>query len=95
MKEKGFLSNRVYDALASEAVILTDKVKDMNKEIKDCVFCYENEKDFKRKLDYIRKNPQKAKNSAKRGRELVLSNHTYKHRVDRIIEAMRNKLICD
>ena len=51
MREKGFVSNRIYDGLACGAFILTDMVKAMG-ELREFVQTYETPEELNQGIDY-------------------------------------------
>lgn len=85
MKQKGFISNRIFDGLAAGAFVLTDKVEGMNADLKACVAIYENEMDLREKVDYYLERPELRKQMAVKGQQLVREKHSFQQRVDRII----------
>ena len=50
-----------------------------------------NHKDLDKKVDYYLKNDEKRKELAKKGRELVLKNHTFDSRVLEILSVLKNE----
>lgn len=92
MAEKGFVSNRIFDGLASGAVLLTDYVGGIEKEM----FCeylhiYKNESDFAKKYEYIQNNKKECKKAALKAAEVVSENYTFKKRVERFIEVINGR----
>lgn len=90
MKEKGFVSNRIYDGLAAGAFIITDKVKGMDPELRQCVAIYENGEDLRKKIDYYLQHPELRKSMASKGQEIVRNKHTFQQRVDSVIQSLKN-----
>ncbi|MGN0596290.1 MAG: glycosyltransferase, partial [Ruminiclostridium sp.] len=52
MREKGFVSNRIYDGLASGAFIITDEIDGMDDELNKCVAFYKDRNDLAEKVKY-------------------------------------------
>lgn len=88
MRQEGIVSNRVYDALAAEAFVLSDYMPEIEEIFEGCVLTYKNEEEFQEKVDYYMKHPKERETLAKRGREIVLQKHTFKHRVQVMMEDM-------
>lgn len=86
MREKGFISNRIFDALACGAFIVTDSVHDMG-ELKDYVNVYDTKEELNNKIEYSLKNPCECKIKSQRGKNFVLKNHTFKQRAEQFIES--------
>lgn len=91
MKEKGFVSNRIFDGLAAGAFIITDKVKGLDRELRECVAVYENGEDLREKTDYYMERPELRKRMASLGQALVRKKHTFRQRVDTMIKVMEEK----
>ena len=91
MKEKGFVSNRIFDGLAAGAFIITDKVEGMDPELSECVAVYENGEDLRKKIDYYLQNPELRKSMASKGQAVVRNKHTFQQRVDTMIRVMEGK----
>ena len=89
MKQKGFISNRIFDGLASGAFILTDKVERMDAELLECVGIYENEMDLRNKVEYYLEHPELRKQMAAKGQKLVREKHTFQQRIDTIIKNLK------
>ena len=79
MREKGFVSNRIFDGLACQTFMISDKVKDMG-DIESYVQTYETKEELNRHLNYFLENPQERESRTKKGMEFVLENHTFKNR---------------
>lgn len=86
MRDKGFISNRIFDALATKAFIITDNVKGIEEEFGDAVVTYETSDELKAKIQYYLDNPQERVERAEKGSEIVLQKHTYKQRVEKFVQ---------
>lgn len=89
MRATGIVSNRVYDALAAEAFVVSDYMPEIQEIFGDCVATFKNEEEFREKIDYYMKHPEEREKLAKKGRELVLQKHTFRERVRVMIEDMK------
>lgn len=85
MRDKGFISNRLFDGLASGAFIITDKVKGLDEVLPGCVVAYSDREDLKQKVQYYMEHPEERREIAARGQEIVRSEHTFMSRVSRMI----------
>lgn len=88
MREEGFISNRVYDALASGAFVLSDRVPGMDEAFDGGVATYERDEDLAAIIEDALAHPNERRARAERGRAAVLARHTFAHRVDSIISAV-------
>lgn len=83
--ELGFLNNRLYDALAAGAFVISDRVAGMDEEFDRGVVMYEDAADLLGLVErYVPDEPARAAVAA-RGRAAVLARHTFAHRVDEML----------
>ena len=88
MREYGIISNRIFDALAAGAFIISDDVKGLEEILQDTVVTYKNREDLNRKIDYYLKHPKEREEKAKKGQKIVLEKHTFANRVEQLIAVM-------
>ena len=88
MREEGFISNRVYDALASGAFIVSDRVAGMAAALDDSVAEYDDDAELLAVVEHALAHPEERRARAERGRALVLAHHTFDHRAAVIDEAL-------
>jgi len=89
MRENGFISNRVFDVLACNGFILTDNVKGLDTMFNDIIITYESKTELQDKIKYYLNNEEERQRLSEKGRELVLSKHTYVNRVETILESIK------
>ena len=87
MRDEGFFSNRLYDALASGAFIVSDEVPGMDDEFDHGVVTYRRRDDLIVELDRYLADPEARRAAAARGRAAVLARHTFGHRAETILDA--------
>ena len=91
MKEA--VNQRVFDVPACGAFLLTDyqesieELFDVGKEL----IVYKNKKEIPEIAGFYLKHPDKRQSIALKGRERVLNEHTYKHRLTSMIEYMKQR----
>ena len=92
MKEKGFISNRIFDVSACGKFIITDKVRDLEKVFGDSIVSYDGSRENLLELidKYINNKTLRTK-KAKKAMEIVLNNHTFYHRVEEINMMLKEK----
>ena len=88
MRALGFLSNRLYDALASGAFVISDAVVGIEGEFDDAVVTYTETDELRRLVDQYLADAAGRRAMAERGRRAVLGRHTFAHRVDRLLEVV-------
>ncbi len=91
MREKGFISNRIFDALACGAFIITDHVKYMG-ELGVFVQSYDKVGDLKKLVEHYISNPTARKKISCKGREYILNNHTFKHRAKQLSSYIKSSI---
>ena len=84
MREKGFISNRIFDGLACGAVIVTDHVKGLEDVFSsDDIIIYDKKEELEDKIEEaLHRNPVNPN---------VVSEHTFTNRVETIIEDYEKK----
>jgi glycosyltransferase involved in cell wall biosynthesis len=88
MRARGFVANRIYDALACEAFVITDRVAGIEAELGDVVDTYSGAAELRAKVEHWLAHPDERRERARRGRELVLERHTAGHRARQLVEAI-------
>ena len=94
MRSMGFLSNRLYDALASGAFVVSDAAVGIEDEFDGAVVTYADPQELRQIVDTYLADPAGRRALADRGREVVLARHTFAHRVDRDPEGGRGGRWC-
>lgn len=92
MKKYDYLSNRLFDALACETLIISDKVPSIDL-FEGAVITYDDVDDLNEKIKYYLNNEEERKLKAKKGREIVIENHTFQKRVDYILNCLKEMKI--
>lgn len=88
MRDKGFISNRIFDGFASGAFIISDEIIGAKEIFGDSLITYSNKKDIHEKLDYYLEHEEERRKIALKGRKIVLSKHTFTKRVNHILRIL-------
>ena len=88
MREWDFPSNRLFDALLCETLVISDDIASASSVFKNSIVTYDGVDDLEDKVRYYMENPSQAEKLAKKGRKIVLKNHTFDNRVDFIIKSL-------
>lgn len=88
MADEGYISNRIFDALACGAVILTDRVKGIEEVFPEGLFYYDTPDEMAEQIAWIREHYEEAKAMAIKNSREVLEKHTFDHRAERILEVI-------
>ncbi|MDQ5988569.1 MAG: hypothetical protein CSYNP_04329 [Syntrophus sp. SKADARSKE-3] len=86
------INMKVFEAMASGSMLLTNyipEVLDLFEDRKHLVF-YRNETELFELVDYYLKAEEEREEIAAAGRKEVIGKHTYRHRVDFIVQTIRN-----
>lgn len=77
MRTEGFMSNRLYDALACGAFVISDFVEGIEAEFGGAVATYRERHELTRLVDRYLADPDERRRLAEVGRPLVLERHTF------------------
>ena len=91
MKTKGFISNRIFDALASGAFVLTDNIKHMG-ELEPFVQIYNTPEELKKLVAKHLSKPIIHKQKVQKGMNIVLNKHTFSHRAKQFDLYIKTKI---
>jgi GT2 family glycosyltransferase/spore maturation protein CgeB len=87
MREHGFISNRIYDVLASGGVVVSDSMQELAA-FGDAVVTYDGPDDLRATLDRLLSDSAERERRAAVGRDLILAGHTFSHRADALLAAV-------
>jgi len=84
------LNMRVFEALASGALLITDPADSIDELFEDGkeIVLYHDEDDLIKKIEYYLSHDDERIEIAKRGKEKALKYHTYHHRVEQVINTV-------
>ena len=89
MRENGIISNRIFDALAVGAFIISDDIPEIHELFGDNVVTYHGREDLKAKIDYYLKHEEERDAKAKAGQKIALNGHTFRDRVAVMVKVIR------
>ena len=84
MIEAGFVSNRIFDATACKAFVISDYMPEIEEIYGDSVPMYRNEREFKALIDYYLAHPEERREKAERAYQITMARFT----ADKIIGQM-------
>jgi spore maturation protein CgeB len=88
MQREGFLSNRLYDAAAAGAFMISDDVEGLEEAFDGGIVGYVGADELRRLVDAFLADPAARRDCAERARAAVLSRHTFDHRARTILDAV-------
>jgi GT2 family glycosyltransferase len=92
MRDSGFVSNRVFDALASGSVVVSDPVDGLRDLFGDLVPTYATPDDLANTVRELLEDDDKRKQIGALGSALVNAEHTFANRAERMLELLRPML---
>ena len=87
MKEFGFINNRIYDATASGAMVISDYMPEIEQIYGDSVPMYRNKEELAQLLNYYLSHEDERVKKAAQARDITLKNFTYQIAAQKIMEA--------
>lgn len=93
MRENGIISNRIFDALAVGAFIISDDIPEIHELFGDNVVTYHGREDLKEKIDYYLKHEEERDAKAKAGQKIALNGHTFRDRIAVMVKVIREMLL--
>jgi Glycosyl transferase family 2/Glycosyl transferases group 1 len=88
MRAQGIVSNRVYDALACGALVISDHLPEIPERFGDAVVTYRTREELHAHVARLLADPAERAERAAAGRERVLRRDTFAHRVDALLAAI-------
>jgi spore maturation protein CgeB len=88
MRAEGIVSNRIYDALACGALVVSDHMPELAERFGDCIVTYRTPGELRATLARLLADPAERRERAAAGRALVLGTHTFRHRIDALLDAV-------
>jgi O-antigen biosynthesis protein len=92
MREHGYISNRVYDALACGAVVLSDDVPGLAERFGEAVAVYRSADELHDWIERLLADPGERRRRGALGRSIVLAEHTFAHRVEELLAVVQERV---
>jgi hypothetical protein len=88
MRDEGFIANRVFDAAATGAFVISDFLPELEAELDGGVVAYRTADELTSLVDRFLADPGARRAHAERARSAVLARHTFGHRADVIVREL-------
>lgn len=88
MRAEGIVSNRIFDALACGALVVSDYMPELGERFGDCIVTYRTPGELRATIARLLADPAERRERAAAGRALVLAKHTFRHRIDALFDAV-------
>jgi len=85
MREHGFLSNRLFDALACGTAVVSDHVTGIEELFGDAVATYHDTSELRQQVERLLADPQARRAMGSRGQKLVVERHTFAARAEQLL----------
>jgi len=89
MRDWGFVSNRLFDALACGTPVISDDLVELDELFAGAVLEYRDAGELRDFVEAALADPDAARDRAARGRALVREHHTFDHRAHQLLDALR------
>lgn len=85
MRQRGFISNRLYDAVASGAVVISDSVAGLDERFGEAVVTYDSPDELRGAIDRLLDSAEERARRAAGARDRIVRAHTFDHRVEELL----------
>ena len=85
MAEQGFFSNRLYDAAATGAFVISDEIAGLSEEFDGGIVAYRDPADLRDLIDRFLGDPEARRVHAERARGAVLGRHSFDMRIEKLL----------
>ena len=92
MREKGFISNRLFDGFASGALIISDKVKGADNLFGESLITYETRDELNDLIDLYLNDQELTKKSVKNISNYIIKHHTFQNRAEQMLNIIYSNL---
>jgi len=89
MRDKGFLSNRLFDASACGAFIISDHVKDVEDIFGENLVMYDNPDELKLLLENFLNNKKEREKKSEAGKKVTINQFTYQNQTEKILKIIK------
>ncbi|MCE7697903.1 MAG: glycosyltransferase [Methanobacterium paludis] len=92
MREKGFISNRLFDGFTAGAFIISDNIQGAEKVFGDALVTYDNPEELSSLIETYLDNEEKRTKKIEKGKTIVKEHHSFQKRVERILKVLDKNL---
>jgi len=89
-QEKDLYQIEFFDGFASGAFIISDEVEGAEEIFRDSLVTYSNREELNELINHYLNDNEERKNKIIKGQKIVLENHTFQKRAQRILEIIKN-----
>jgi O-antigen biosynthesis protein len=88
MKENGFISNRIFDAGACGACVVSDAATGLKKLFGDAVSVYHSPLELKNIIDHLLSDENERRRKGQELKKIVMENHLFSDRAEKILDVI-------
>jgi glycosyltransferase involved in cell wall biosynthesis len=88
MRAGAYLSNRLFDAAACGATVVTDRIAGLDDVFGGSILAYDDRDHLRRLIDELLADPGRRRDLGERARDVVLAGHTFDHRVAALLATL-------
>jgi len=92
MRNKGFVSNRLFDGFASGAFIVSDRVEGAESVFGDALVTYQTPEELHELIDHYSKNDDERSRKAETGQNKIINECTFQKRAETILDVLNRNL---
>ena len=92
MREKGFISNRIFDGFASGALIISDHIKGADNIFGETLITYNTPDELNNLIDKYLNNRELCQEKVELARNFVIEHHTFKNRAEFILKIINSNI---
>lgn len=89
MIEAGFISNRIFDATACKAFVISDYMPEIEEIYGDSIPMYKNEQEFKQLTDYYLAHPEERRTKAEQAYRITMKHYVADIVIGQMVEILR------
>jgi len=86
MRDKGFVSNRLFDGFAAGAFIISDRVRGAGNVFGESLITYDEPDELRTLIEYYLDHEDQRIGKSREGHDIVVKNHTYQQRAEQMLE---------
>ncbi len=93
MIEAGFISNRIFDATACKAFVISDYMPEIEEIYGDAVPMYKNRREFRELVEYYLAHPEERRAKAERAYQITMARFTDEKIIGQMAEILRRRVV--
>ena len=92
MREKGFISNRIFDGFASGALIISDQIKGADNVFDETLITYDTPDELNNLIDKYLNNKELRQEKVEIMRNYVIEHHTFQNRAEFMLKIIKSNI---